>query len=86
MTRPVNTIAAGSGITQLAADFTTKFALKSNGTVLAWGDNSRGQLGIGTTVHIAGPVQVTGLTKATQVAAGSASGFAIHVVPLVAQP
>ena len=86
VTRPVNTIAAGSGITQLAADSTTMVALKSNGTVLAWGDNSRGQLGIGTTVHIVGPVQVTGLTKATQVAAGRASGFAIHVVPLIAQP
>jgi hypothetical protein len=31
-------------------------------------------------------VQVTGLTKATQVAAGRASGFAIHVAPLIAQP
>jgi len=85
VTRPVNTIAAGSGITQLAADFTTMFALKSNGTVLAWGDNSEGQLGIGATVRIVGPVQVTGLTKATQVAAGRASGFAIHVAPLIAQ-
>jgi alpha-tubulin suppressor-like RCC1 family protein len=86
VTRPVNMIGAGSGITQLAADSTTMVALKSNGTVLAWGDNSEGQLGIGTTVRIVGPVRVTGLTKATQVAAGRASGFAIHVAPLIAQP
>ena len=58
-------------------------ALKSNGTVLAWGDNSEGQLGIGSTAQVAGPVQVTGLTSATQVSAGRASGFAIHLVPLV---
>ena len=45
-------------------------ALKSNGTVLAWGGNQGGQLGIGSKAPVTGPVQVTGLTAATQVAAG----------------
>ena len=54
-------------------------ALKSDGTVLAWGDNSFGELGNGTTTRVTGPVQVTGLTGATQVAAGAEAGFAVHV-------
>jgi len=37
---------AGSGITRIAAGTANMLALKSNGTVLAWGSNSEGQLGI----------------------------------------
>ena len=70
VTRPVNTIGAGSGITQLSAGDFHVLALKSNGTALAWGSNGSGQLGNGTTTDPAGPVQVTGLANATQVAAG----------------
>ena len=71
VTRPVNTIGAGSGITQISAGVDHMVALKSGGTVLAWGDNTYGELGNGTTTSVAGPVQVTGLTGATQVAAGA---------------
>jgi alpha-tubulin suppressor-like RCC1 family protein len=78
-TRPVNTIAAGSGITQIAAGVDHMVALKSGGTVLAWGDNTNGELGTGTTTPVTGPVQVTGLTTATQVAAGIRASFAVHV-------
>ena len=48
MTRPVNTIGVGSGITQLSAGDFHVLALKSNGTVLAWGGNAYGQLGNGS--------------------------------------
>ena len=74
--------AAGSGITQLSAGWSHMLALKSNGTVLAWGSNQVGQLGNGTRDSVTGPVQVTGLTAATQVAAGG-RGFslAVHTVP-----
>jgi len=85
-TRPVNTIGAGSGITQISAGSWHMVALKSDGTVLAWGDNTDGELGIGTTTGVTGPVQVTGLTGATQVAAGTEAGFAVHAVPLTAVP
>jgi alpha-tubulin suppressor-like RCC1 family protein len=82
VTRPVNMVAAGRGITQLSAGWGHMLALKSNGTVLAWGSNQVGQLGNGTRDPVTGPVQVTGLTAATQVAAGG-RGFslAVHTVP-----
>jgi alpha-tubulin suppressor-like RCC1 family protein len=72
---------AGSGITQLSAGDFHMLALKSNGTVLAWGSNGFGQLGNGSTVPVTGPVQVTGLTNATQVAAGERFSLAVHTVP-----
>ena len=82
VTRPVNMLAAGSGITQLSAGHGHMLALKSNGTVLAWGGNQGGQLGNGSTTPVTGPVQVTGLTAATQVAAGGrAFSLAVHTVP-----
>ena len=42
VTRPVNAIGAGSGITQLAAGVSHMLALKSDGTVLSWGWNQSG--------------------------------------------
>ena len=81
VTRPVNTIGAGSGITQISAGLGHVLALKSDGTVLAWGASTDGQLGNGTTAIVVGPVQVTGLTSATQVSAGRAFSLAIHTVP-----
>ena len=80
VTRPVNTIGAGSGITQLSAGGFHVLALKSNGSVLAWGSNGSGQLGNGTTTDPAGAVQVTGLANATQVAAGERFSLAVHTV------
>jgi alpha-tubulin suppressor-like RCC1 family protein len=49
--------------------------------VWAWGSNGFGQLGNGSTVPVTGPVQVTGLTNATQVAAGERFSLAVHTVP-----
>jgi alpha-tubulin suppressor-like RCC1 family protein len=76
---PTETMAPGSGITQVSAGYTHVLALRSDGTVLAWGDDDIGQLGNGiTTSVLSGPVQVTGLTNATQVAAGAGYSLAIH--------
>jgi alpha-tubulin suppressor-like RCC1 family protein len=87
VTRPVNTIGTGSGISQLSAGDFHMLALKPDGTVLAWGANGYGQLGNGSTAPVTGPVQVTGLTGATQVAAGGEFSLAVHVpVPLPIVP
>jgi alpha-tubulin suppressor-like RCC1 family protein len=80
VTRPVNAIAAGSGITQLAAGVSHMLALKSDGTVRSWGWNQSGQLGRDPAGQAsAGPV--TGLAGATQVSAGWQSSYAVHTVP-----
>ena len=69
-----------SGITQISAGAGRMLALRSDGTVLGWGLNLRGQLGNGSQTQVSGPVQVTGLTNATQVAAGRLSSYAVHTV------
>src|SRR5207244_2330518 len=48
----------------IAAGATHALALKSNGTVWAWGSNGSGQLGDGTTTTRTTPVQVTTLGTA----------------------
>ncbi len=45
-------------------------ALKSDGTVWAWGDNEFGQLGDGTTIVSIIPVQIPGLNGVIALAAG----------------
>jgi len=55
--------------------------------VLAWGDNFDGELGNGrTTLPIVAPVQVTGLTTASQVSAGNNFSLAVYQPPSVAGP
>ena len=71
---------AGSRIIQISAGFLHMLALRSDGTVLGWGSNFFGQLGNGLQAHASGPVQVTNLAGATQVAAGQLCSFAVHTV------
>lgn len=53
------------------------YALKSDGTVYAWGNNGVGQLGNGTTTTNTTPVQVSGLTGITTIASGGDTGYAV---------
>jgi alpha-tubulin suppressor-like RCC1 family protein len=75
--RPEETFAPGSGIIQIATGgapfigYDHTLALRADGTVLAFGDNRRGELGTGGTSPAPGPTPVSGLTGASQVAVGS---------------
>ena len=68
-----------SGITAIAGGHNGSFslALKNNGTVWAWGDNSTGQLGNGTTTNSNVPVQVNGLTGVVGIAGGGWHALAV---------
>ena len=74
-----------SGVVAVAADGGGVYAgsgghivaLRSNGTVWAWGFNSAGQLGNDTATNSAIPVQAMGLNDVVAVAAGS-----VHTVAL----
>jgi len=53
-------------------------ALQDDGTVWAWGDNTFGQLGDGTTTNRTTPVQVRNLTNITAIAAGTPYSVALR--------
>ncbi|WP_395836206.1 RCC1 domain-containing protein [Cystobacter fuscus] len=59
------------------AGATHSLALRSDGTVWAWGNNDNGQLGDGTTTHRLSPVQVPGLTGVVALAAGNSYSMAM---------
>jgi len=56
---------------QASASATHTAAVRTNGTIWAWGANDFGQLGDGTTSQRAAPVQVGTLTTWASVSAGS---------------
>jgi alpha-tubulin suppressor-like RCC1 family protein len=60
-----------SGVIQVAlSDEGSGYAVESDGSVWAWGDNSNGQLGNGSTTSTSTPVRVPLLTGVREVAAG----------------
>jgi alpha-tubulin suppressor-like RCC1 family protein len=59
-----------TGMTAIAGGQHYSLALKSDGTVWAWGGNDDGELGNGSTTGSNTPVQVTGLTGMSAIAAG----------------
>jgi alpha-tubulin suppressor-like RCC1 family protein len=76
-----------SGPTALAAGNAFNLALLADGTVQSWGDNTKGQLGIGSNVQSTTVVTVTGLSGVSGIAAGNthalaiAEGLGVSVVP-----
>jgi uncharacterized repeat protein (TIGR01451 family) len=63
--------------TAVAAGDYHSLALKSDGTVWAWGSNHYGQLGDGTNTDHNGPVQVAGLSGVVAIAAGGFHSMAL---------
>ncbi len=79
---PVTVMNAGSNIVAIAAGDAHSLALKSDGTLLAWGNNDSGQLGNGTTRNSTSPVTVVDATGAaiqnvTAIAAGGSHNLAL---------
>jgi len=66
-----------NGVIAVAAGGEQSLALKSDGTVWAWGRNDVGQLGDGTTAERHTPVQVHTLNGVTAIAAGQAHNLAL---------
>ncbi|HEY4181078.1 MAG TPA: hypothetical protein VGM90_29745 [Kofleriaceae bacterium] len=59
------------GVKEIAAGYHHVVALKTDGTVWAWGENGAGQIGIGSAgANVVHPVQVPGLADVVHVAAG----------------
>ena len=61
----------------IAAGGLHSVALQTDGSVIAWGDNSFGQLGNGSFTSSAAPVAVTGLRSVSSVAAGRTHSLAL---------
>ena len=66
-----------TGVTDIATGPTAAYAVKSDGTVWAWGSGGAGQLGNGAKLNETAPVQVTGLTGMTEVAGAYQAGYAL---------
>jgi alpha-tubulin suppressor-like RCC1 family protein len=76
----VSGFGSGSGVVAISAGIVHSLALKSDGSVWAWGFNGSGQLGDGTTTPRPTPVQVSGLgagSGVVAIAAGTNFSFAL---------
>jgi alpha-tubulin suppressor-like RCC1 family protein len=72
-------VSAPTQVAQVSGGYSHTVAMRADGTVWAWGDNVRGELGNGTTTTGSwDPVQVTGLTGVVQVAAGYYGSLALR--------
>lgn len=71
-------VIAVAGSAQFSASNAFTLALRRNGTVWAWGYGGNGQLGNGNTASSRVPVQISGLTDVTAIAAGDQTGYALR--------
>ncbi|MBC7608511.1 MAG: hypothetical protein H7228_02885 [Polaromonas sp.] len=78
LTSPVRMRLVGARLVAVAVGRRHSLALDDTGKVVAWGDNSSGQLGLGHTRPVAGPTVVAGLpSPAFMVAAGTQHSAAL---------
>jgi alpha-tubulin suppressor-like RCC1 family protein len=72
-------IAAGNDVVQVAGGRVHGLALRSDGTVWAWGQNDHGQLGRGIiTSEGVAPARVAVLNRVTKISAGRKFGLALR--------
>jgi alpha-tubulin suppressor-like RCC1 family protein len=77
---PVNVSGLSStGAISVAAGYDHAVAMKTDGTVWAWGGNSNGQLGNGTTDGSVTPVQVSEMSGVAAVAAGEKDTVTLRI-------
>jgi alpha-tubulin suppressor-like RCC1 family protein len=70
---------SGTGAIGIAAGYDHAVAMKTDGTVWAWGGNNNGQLGNGTTTGSVTPVLVSGISGVEAVAAGYFDSVALKI-------
>jgi alpha-tubulin suppressor-like RCC1 family protein len=70
---------SNTGAIGIAAGYDHAVAMKTDGTVWAWGGNSNGQLGNGTTSGSVIPVQVTEMSGVEAVAAGEKDTVTLRI-------
>jgi alpha-tubulin suppressor-like RCC1 family protein len=71
-------VPGASGIAAVAGGLHHSIVLKTDGSVLAWGLNTEGQVGEGSTAPMrSSPIQVAGLSVVTAIAAGSRHNLAL---------
>jgi alpha-tubulin suppressor-like RCC1 family protein len=78
--KKITTPVAVKGVTkaiEVAAGGSHVCALLSGGSIECWGDNQRGELGIGYTSRSSTPVRVIGITNAIAITAGDADTCAL---------
>ncbi|HET9730280.1 MAG TPA: hypothetical protein VFR41_12695, partial [Acidimicrobiia bacterium] len=76
---PVVGLGSGSGVVQIVAGAATSYARRSNGTVLAWGNDGVGELGNGLPrIDQSTPVQVQTLTGVVDISAGDQHALALE--------
>ncbi|MEV7278993.1 chromosome condensation regulator RCC1 [Streptomyces sp. NPDC093111] len=66
------------GVTDIALGCGYTLALRDDGTVWSWGENTYGQLGLGTLAHQNTPKRVPGLTDVVAVSAGCHHSVALR--------
>ncbi len=66
-----------SGVVAVAAGASHSLALRSDGSVWAWGSNAFGQIGVDSVTASATPVRVVGLSGVVAIAAGGAHSLAL---------
>lgn len=70
-------IGSGTNWATIACGARSSFAIKTDGTLWAWGRNGNGQLGLGDVNYRSSPTQVGSLTNWSKISAGYGSALAI---------